>query len=189
MSASRPVGRWRGRHPAAMTRAHGNLEAAPALRGASGLSTQAVVQRHLSMLATGFLALPFPPEPSASTLVGPPDELRCPNDNVGVADSGGSSDAAEHPDSIEHPKRIAGLDADLGSTPDCDLGRRLTPKGSQVGQPVAQRILVRNQNHDMISQFAENPWRTRKIQRSSWPYIRLARIIFLARSFSFAPST
>ena len=63
----------------------------------------------------------------------------------------GEVDAAGHPDSIKHSKRIAGLDADLGSTRNCDLGRGLAPNGSHVGQPVVQMILVRNQNHDRIS--------------------------------------
>ena len=53
--------------------------------------------------------------------------------------------------SIKHQKRIVGLDADLGSTRNCDLGRGLAPNGSHVRQPVVQMILVCNQNHDRIS--------------------------------------
>ena len=70
----------------------------PPVMARRGLPTQAAMQRRLSMHATGSLALPFPPRTPGSTLVGPPDELRCPNDNIGVADSGGSYDAVGHPE-------------------------------------------------------------------------------------------
>ena len=109
------------------------------------------MQRVSAMHGTGFLASPFPPTTPGLDTRRPPDELMCLNDDVGVADSGGSRRGRAHSASIKHPKHIAGLDADLGPTFNCDLDRRLTPKGSQIGQPVVQMILVHNQNHDMIS--------------------------------------
>ena len=73
------------------------------------------MQRHLSMLAIGFLALPFPQEPPASTLAGPPDELRCPNDNIGVADSGGSYDAVGHPELVQASAIYRAIEAGTGT--------------------------------------------------------------------------
>ena len=55
--------------------------------------------------------LAIPQEPPAATLVGPPDELSCPNDNIGVADSGGSYDAVGHP---ELDQASANLSCDRG---------------------------------------------------------------------------
>ena len=47
------------------------------------------------------LAIP-PGTPLAPTLVGPPDELSCPNDNIGVADSGEVVTLSDTPNSIKH---------------------------------------------------------------------------------------
>jgi hypothetical protein len=73
------------------------------------------MQRRLSMLATDSLALPFPPRTSGSALIGPPDELRCPNDSIGVADSGGSDDAVGHPELVQASAIYRAPEAEIGT--------------------------------------------------------------------------
>jgi hypothetical protein len=99
-----------------MTRAHGNPGTAHARHGASGLSTRAVMAPHLSMLAAGLLALPFPPRTPRFGTRRPPRRVECPNDNIGVATVEGSFLAVGHPE----PRSSTGnLSCDQG--PDWDL--------------------------------------------------------------------
>jgi hypothetical protein len=81
------------------SRFHGNPDGAPTdhARDARSLLLQAQTPRLGSIPATNLLILPFPQEPPASTLAGPPGELTCLNSDVGVADSGGSETLPDTP--------------------------------------------------------------------------------------------
>ena len=70
----------------------------PHCRGGRGLPTPGSMQRRLVDARNRLSCLAIPPRTPGSTLAGPPDELRCPNESIGVADSGGSYDAVGHPE-------------------------------------------------------------------------------------------
>jgi hypothetical protein len=72
------------------------------------------MQRDLSIFATGFLALPFPKNLRFGTRR-PPDELWYPNDNIGVADSGGSYNAVGHPELDQAPAIYRATEAEIGT--------------------------------------------------------------------------
>ena len=51
-----------------------------------------------------------------------PDELTCPDDNIGAADSGEARRCRTHPELDKHPKRIVRPVPKLGPIPNRDLG-------------------------------------------------------------------
>jgi hypothetical protein len=111
----------------------------------------AQVLRVSEIRAAGLLALPFPQQPPASTLAGPPDELMCSNE-LPVVNSGGSDDSASHtPSSAKHSKCIVGPPSELGPIFNRDLGRVLTPMRSQIVHRLSTMILICTENHSGIS--------------------------------------
>jgi hypothetical protein len=106
------------------------------------------MHRDLLMLATGFLALPFPQQPPVRHSPAP-DELSCPNDNIGVADSGGSYiTLSDTRNSIKHPQSIVRPTPKLGLISDRDLARR-TGMRSQIGLPSDPEGPIDHQGHDL----------------------------------------